>query len=228
MKAVLFDLGNTLVKYYVGSPEEVFQRVLASLGISRSVDEIKKATLSAEQEAKHLSLLSSYGKIECEEYWRKWNSLVLKRLNIAKNEEIAKIVQSKWFDHVDCTPYPEAKEVLLRLKQVGLKVGLISTAYEEEIALILEKANLEHKIFDIIVGADTIEKAKPHPDVFRYALKELKVKPYETMFIGDSIHADYEGARNVGLQAVLLNRTKNKKVHGLQTITNLKEILAHI
>lgn len=34
IKAVLFDIGNTLVKYDVDSPEQVFQRVLAALGIS--------------------------------------------------------------------------------------------------------------------------------------------------------------------------------------------------
>jgi hypothetical protein len=42
-------MGNTLVKYDVGSPEEVFQRVLVSLGIYKSLDDIKKAFLSAEK-----------------------------------------------------------------------------------------------------------------------------------------------------------------------------------
>lgn len=228
MKAILFDLGNTLVKYDVGSPEEVFRRVLASLGISRSVDEIKMATLDAEREAKSLNLLSSFGQMKCEEYWRKWDALVLKHLNIVRNEELAKAIQSRWFDFVDCTPYPEVKEVLSRLKQKGLNIGLVSTAYEEEITLILEKANLEKKLFDIIVGVDTIKKVKPHPDVFRYAIKMLEVKPEETMFIGDSLDADYRGARNVGVNAILLNRRANKEVHDLKTITNLKEIFVNI
>jgi len=97
--------------------------------------------------------------------------------------------------------------------------------YEEEIALILGKANLEMNIFDIIVGADTIGKAKPHPDVFRYALRRLKVKPEETMFIGDSMDADYKGAQKVDIQAILLDRNETMKIHGLKTITDLKKIL---
>ena len=36
-------MGNTLIKYDYGLPEEVFQRVLSSLGISRSLDDMKKA-----------------------------------------------------------------------------------------------------------------------------------------------------------------------------------------
>ena len=61
IKAVLFDIGNTLVKGDFGSPEDVFQRVLMSLGISRSLDDMKKAFLNAEKEAKDLTLLSFYG-----------------------------------------------------------------------------------------------------------------------------------------------------------------------
>jgi len=228
VKAVLFDMGNTLVKYDVGSPEEVFRRVLTSLGISRSVDEVKRAMVNAEQEAKDVNLVSLYGKVECEEYWHRWDSIVLKHLNIAENEALAKLVHSRWFDYVDCTLYSEVKEVLLKLKRLGLKVGLITTAYEEEIALVLGKANLEKEIFDVVVGADTIKKVKPHADVFRYAVKMLKVKPEETVFVGDHVDADYKGAKNAGLQALLLSRREENKEQGLKTIASLKEIFANI
>jgi HAD superfamily hydrolase (TIGR01509 family) len=228
IRAVLFDLGNTLIKYDVGSPNETFRRVLASLGISRSIKDIENATLKAEQEARDFSLLSSYGKMKLQEYWNKWNSLVLKHLNIADREELASFVHSMWFDHVDCTPYPEVEEILSKLAQMGLKVGLITTAYEEEIDLILDKAKLTKKTFDIVVGADTIKQVKPHADVFRYALKMLKVKAKETIFVGDSIDADYKGAENAGLQAVLLARRGNSQENGFKTIKNLKEIVAYI
>ncbi|UCB59778.1 MAG: hypothetical protein JSW72_06525 [Candidatus Bathyarchaeota archaeon] len=78
IKAVLFDLGNTLVKYDFGVPEEVFQRVLTSLGISRSLDDVNVAFLKAAKEAEDLNLLSSFGKMRCENYWSQWDSLVLR------------------------------------------------------------------------------------------------------------------------------------------------------
>lgn len=49
IKAVVFDLGSTLVKYDVGPHEEVFRRVLASLEVSRSVGEIKEAFLKGKR-----------------------------------------------------------------------------------------------------------------------------------------------------------------------------------
>ena len=228
IKAVLFDMGNTLIKYDVDSPNEIFRRVLASLGTSKSIKDIENATLKAEQEARDLSLLSSYGKMKLQKYWNKWNSLALKHLNIADGEELANLIHSMWFDHVDCTPYPEVKEVLSKLKQMELKVGLITTAYEEEIDLILDKAKLMKKTFNIIVGADTIKKVKPHADVFRYALEMLKVEAKETIFVGDSIDADYKGAQKAGLQAILLARRGNHQGEGFKTIKNLKEIVAHV
>ena len=220
-------MGNTLVKYDYGSPEEVFQKILFSLGISRSLDDMKKAFVNAEKEAEDTNLPSLSGKIKCEDFWHQWDSLVLKHLKVEENEELPRIIHSKWMDFVDCTLYPEVREVLLELKRRGLKVGLISNAYEEEIDLVLEKAELEKATFDIIVGVDTIEKVKPSPDIFRYAISKLNVKPEETIFVGDNAEADYEGAKNAGIHALLIDRTE-KQQSDLKTIKNLKEILSQI
>ena len=115
----------------------------------------------------------------------------------------------------------------MELKQRGLKIGLISTAYEEEIHFILGKADLEKTAFDIIVGVDTIRKAKPNPDVFKYAISKLNVKPEEAIFIGDNIEADYKGAENAGIHALLIDRTDTKQ-SDLRIIKNLKEIISQI
>ncbi len=227
IKAVLFDLGGTLIKYDVVHAGEIFQRILISLGISRSLAETEIAFLNAEKEAKDTDLPSSFGKIKCEEYWHQWDSLVLKHLGIAENVELARIVQSKWFDFVNFKLYPEVEDVLLELQQRGLKLGLISTAYEEEIYFILEEVDLEKASFDIIVGVDTVEKVKPDRDIFRYAISKLNVRPEEAIFVGDHVEADYNGAENAGLHALLIDRTE-KHQSDLKTIMNLTEILSQI
>jgi len=236
-------MGNTLIKVLpvgwnmhiedcftnedVETEAEVFRRILSSLGISNSLEEIKMAIMNAKQEAKDLGLLSLFGKLKSEEYWRRWDSLVLKHLNI-ENDEIAKLIQKKWFDYLECSLFPDVEGVLLRLKQMGLKIGLVTTAYEKEISIILGKSNLETDIFDVIVGADTVKKVKPDPDVFRYALKKLKVEAEESLFVGDLLDADYEGAENVGMKAILIDRTESKGKSSPRTITSLEEIFKHI
>lgn len=227
IKAVLFDIGNTLVKYDYGLPEEVFQKVLRSLGISRSLVDIKEAFLSAEQEAEEANLPSLMGRIECADFWYRWDTLVLKHLKVEENDELPRMIHAKWLAFVDCTPYPEVSEVLQELKRRGLKIGVISNWYEEEIHCVLEKAELEKGFFDIIVGVDTIKKVKPSPDIFEYAVNKLAVKPEETIFVGDNLEADYYGAEKAGIHALLIDRME-KQPDGLSTIKSLIEILSRI
>ncbi|UCH32523.1 MAG: HAD family hydrolase [Candidatus Bathyarchaeota archaeon] len=227
IKAVLFDLGGTLLDYNWKHPAEIQQKVLFSLGISRSFDEVKTAFLKAEKEAEDLNLFSLFGKMDLKEWGSQWDALILKHLGIVENMELARIVQSKWNDFTNFTLCPETKDVLVKLQQ-RLKLGLISNGYEEDIHFFLERAGLAKSIFDIIVGVDTAKCMKPHPDIFKYALKKLKVRPEEAIFVGDEVALDYKGAKNVGMKALLIDRTEKQKQGGLRTIKNLKEILSQI
>ncbi len=225
IEAVLFDLGDTLLDFYFKHPAEIFQTILASLGISKSLDEMKTAWLKAEKDS---NLPSLFGKLPPEEWGEKMNSLVLKHLGIKESAELQRALHSKWNDSMSFTIYPETKDVLKELQQRGLKLGLISNGYEEDIHFFLERAGIEKTTFDIIVGVDTVQCNKPHPDTFKYALRKLKVKPEEAMFVGDDVEVDYKGAENVGMPALLVDRTGKQKQSGMRIIKNLKELLSRI
>ena len=225
VKAVLFDLGNTLVQMW--TPELVYKKVLASLGIRKPVGGISEALARTEEEFKLQGYRVTYGKVPYEEYYGRWDSVVLKHLGVPDDRRLSREIQARWFDHADCVIYPDVKDTLTKLKRAGLKTGLVSTAYEEDIHAISRKAGLETDLFDVVIGANTIKREKPHPDVFRHALKKLNVKPEEALFIGDDIDADYKGAEKVGIRALLIQRTETKTLH-LRTITSLKGIFKYI
>ena len=227
IKAVLFDMGFTLTKHDFKHPGEIFQRILTSLGIYKSVDDVKKAFLNAENEAKELDLFSSFGRMERVEYWLQWDALVLKHLGIVENAELAEAVQSKWDLFDDAALYPEVRDVLTELKTKGLKIGLISNSYVEAINRCMQQAGLGIAAFDVVVGVDTVGEMKPHPAVFKYALHKLNVQPEEAIFVGDNVEVDYKGAENAGIHALLIDRT-GKEQSDLRTIRNLKEILSQI
>lgn len=126
--------------------------------------------------------------------------------------------------------HPDVAETLLKLKKLELKLGLVSTGYEEDIHTIFEKINLQRELFDVIVGVNTIKKEKPHPEVFRYALAKLNVEPSQALFVGDNVDADYKGAEKAGLKAILIQRTKseNHSTKGFRVIKSLKEIFKYI
>jgi putative hydrolase of the HAD superfamily len=126
--------------------------------------------------------------------------------------------------------YPDAKESLERLRQMGVRVGLVSNAYEEDIYPILSKACVKKRLFDVVVGVNTIKKAKPQPDIFRYALAKLDAKPEQTIFVGDHIDNDYRGARAVGIRALLIERESRSKddTSNFERIKSLQEIFKFI
>lgn len=228
IKAVLFDLGNTLVRTWI--PEMTYQNVLASMGVDRSITEIQEALAKTEEEFKESNYRSRYGEATYTEYWERWDAEVLTYLRVSKSETLAKQIIARWFDYADCVTYPDTILTLNRLKQMDLKLGLISTAYEEDIDAVLERAGIAKGLFDIVVGANTIKKEKPHPDVFRHALSKLNVEPGETLFVGDHVDNDYRGARAVGIHALLIEREDRSTddTSDLERVRSLQEIFNFI
>ncbi len=53
------------------------------------------------------------------------------------------------------------------------------------------------------------------------------MKPEETVFVGDNDEADYKGAENAGVHALLVDRTE-KRQSDIKTIKNLREVLSLI
>jgi len=84
-------------------------------------------------------------------------------------------------------------------------------------------------MFDVVVGADTAHERKPHRDIFAYALRKLRVKPGETIFVGDQLDTDYRGAEDAGIRSLLILREKARAIpNGTRTITGLQEIFNHL
>jgi 2-haloalkanoic acid dehalogenase type II len=224
----LFDLGNTLVKLWI--PETVYHRILTSFKINRSIEEIREALVKAQKNSERLKYEQLFGKIPYEEYWNKRDGLLLRHLGLPLDRKLLKKIQTRWFDYAECPLFPDVNPVLSKLRERGLKMGIISTGYEQDIDAITQKTDLQKELFDVIVGADTLKKTKPDPEVFKYALTKLKVKPQETLFVGDEIDADYRGAENAGIHALLIQRTENKtsQTSDLSTIASLEEVFKYL
>ncbi len=79
----------------------------------------------------------------------------------------------------------EAKQVLKKLKKMGLRIGCVTNSHRDITKLEIEKSGLKN-FFDIIITADDVKKPKPAPDMLVKAIKNLKVKPDEVIFVGDT------------------------------------------
>ncbi|MEM4703577.1 MAG: HAD-IA family hydrolase [Candidatus Bathyarchaeia archaeon] len=197
-KAVLFDLGGTLVKTL--SPAETFYRILALYGISVSVDKVAEAHRENMKTFDNRALAR-----EGRKYWIKWNAQILKKIGVKENVDLlAGKIDELWWDYADLEVYPEAVDTLNLLKAKGIKLGIVTNGFKTEIDQILHKLGLEN-YFDVGVGADSCRKAKPDKKIFWYALEKLGVQAEEALFVGDDFEADYAGAIKAGLHALLLD-----------------------
>ncbi|MEM2307138.1 MAG: HAD family hydrolase, partial [Candidatus Bathyarchaeia archaeon] len=156
-------------------------------------------------------------------FWIKWNRRILEALEIHENTDLlARVLVDEWWDNAGLEPYDDAEEALLGLRGLGLKIGIVTNAFIKDIEEILARVSLP-RVFDILVGIDSVGRAKPDPEVFRYAIKLLRIQPNEAVFIGDSLERDYFGALNAGLRAILIDR-ENSVRGDIVKISNLREI----
>ncbi len=220
VKAVLFDLGGTLV--HTTEIPKVYRRILEAHGIKRSLQDISHAHRETE---KHLDIRELT--VLFEEYWIKWNLQILKRLGIKENMRVlTETIANQWWNYSDVELYPDVRETLQQLKARGLRIAIVTNGLESDYRQILQKVGLLNS-FDVIVGIDTVGKMKPHRDIFLHTLNRLEILPSEALFVGDELERDYEGAKKAGLRPLLIDR--DNMVSGkVERIRSLKEIVNYL
>jgi putative hydrolase of the HAD superfamily len=100
--------------------------------------------------------------------------------------------------------YDDVLPALGALHAGGLKLGLISNTHRS-----LESFQSHFDLDGLIsVAVSSSEHGfnKPHPSIFRTALRLMAVPPDAAVMVGDSFLHDIEGARAVGMRGVLLRR----------------------
>jgi HAD superfamily hydrolase (TIGR01662 family) len=107
-----------------------------------------------------------------------------------------------WERHENFELYEDTIPTLELLRAAGLKIGLVSNSARDVHAF------ARHHALDIDAGISSFHhgKTKPHASIFRAVLDLLEVAPAEAAMVGDTLEDDVEGARAVGMQAVLLDR----------------------
>ena len=100
-------------------------------------------------------------------------------------------------------PFACARATLERLRESGLRLGVVSNA-DGRAAAILAATGLAPSL-DVIVDSHFEGVEKPDAEIFRRALARLGADAGTTLFVGDIPSIDVVGARNAGLRPVLLD-----------------------
>jgi HAD superfamily hydrolase (TIGR01509 family) len=93
--------------------------------------------------------------------------------------------------------FPKVEALLERLRAMGLKLAVASSAGEDELAALLEVAHAS-RYFSEETNADDAQHSKPDPDIVQAAVRKLALTPSHCVMIGDTPY-DAEAARGAGV-----------------------------
>jgi putative hydrolase of the HAD superfamily len=112
----------------------------------------------------------------------------------------------------------DAAETLQKLKSQNYNLGIFSNAGDDkDVQELIEAFDIRHH-FDFVLTSAACFYRKPHPRAFEIALAQWNVSPNEAVMVGDSLEADINGAKNVGMQSIWITRRAQFKDEDIRRI----------
>ncbi|RLI83563.1 haloacid dehalogenase [Archaeoglobales archaeon] len=184
IKAVVFDMDNTLFDF-VEAKLKACRAVVEYLGVGNE-KELLKYFLRGIHGFEDLENIADYMRDK---------GIYSKE----KYERCCRIYEEVKLSNIE--PYPYVRETLKKLRDMGLKLAVVTDALNGHALNRLRKAGLLHS-FDVVVSSDMTGKRKPEPDSIKLALQKLGVDAREAVLVGDSVRRDMEAGRRLGMVTV--------------------------
>jgi putative hydrolase of the HAD superfamily len=206
---VIFDLDGTL-RHNVPSADDFQYEFVLQLGLQdwpgRQRNGARWAHAYWAQSADLLSDLNQFGLMD-DSFWVQYAYRYLLALKVppSQAEELAPRLFHAMQEQYDPENhvYPCVPGTLQNLKDADYTLGLISNrsnSCQEE----CQRLGLWH-YFDFAYVSAEVNAWKPDPQIFNRALEITGSSPPRIIYIGDNYYADVLGAKNAGLQPVLLD-----------------------
>jgi putative hydrolase of the HAD superfamily len=122
------------------------------------------------------------------------------------------------------TPFADAPPALARLRRLGLRLVVVSN-WDCSLREVLERVGLGVHLDGAVASAE-LGAAKPDPLPFRRGLALAGVEADRAWHVGDQVDADVAGARNAGVEPVLVDRWDGGAPEGVRSVRALTELPA--
>ncbi len=215
IKAVLFDLDNTLIDFMRMKRNSCESAISAMIDAGLKVNKEKALKLL-------FQLYDKYG-LEDKKIFQKFLMKVTGKIDyrILANAIVAyRNVRSSYMH-----PYPHTDYVLIKLKSKGIKLAIISDAPKLKAWIRLMAMRIGN-FFDVVVAYEDTGQLKPSSLPFEAALRKLKVKPEECLMVGDLPQRDIKGAKKLGIKTCFARYGNPKeKSNADYEINDIEELL---
>jgi HAD superfamily hydrolase (TIGR01549 family) len=199
LRAVLFDVDFTLCRPGPELSPERYARIAARHGVTLDVSRYDDA-----REAAALNLKRHPELLHDDTIWHRFTEEIFLGMGGPDGiaSECATEIEQGWEVSENFELFEDALPVLEELRAAQLRLGLVSNGIRD-----LREFVVHHRLdVDAVVGSRAHGFVKPHPTIFQVALEQLGVEPAEAVMVGDSLEEDVEGARALGLRAILIDR----------------------
>jgi HAD superfamily hydrolase (TIGR02253 family) len=191
IRAVVFDLDNTLVDFMAMKNQAIDAAILAmrDAGLRLPHDEIRKR-IDAIYAERGIEFQNVFDQLLFDEFSKVDHKILASGIIAYRRAREAALVL-----------YPHVYLTLIKLVKMNLKLAVVSDAPGREAWLRLCYLNLHH-VFDAVVTFDDTKMRKPNREPFIEALKRLGVRAEESLMVGDWAERDVVGAAQVGMKTV--------------------------
>jgi putative hydrolase of the HAD superfamily len=216
LKVIFFDVGNTLLF----PNRERIHAPLIELGFTPDSEHLRD--LECRTKNQFDAIVTNNGSTE-HSFWWMFYSQLLSEIGLnndaIRDQLVAGIRNSGNWD----TILPGTAE---QLHEIGerYQVAVISNA-DGKIEDVLQRCGIAD-CFRTITDSGLVGYEKPHPEIFRQALKRMNVAPEESLYVGDVYSVDYLGATGAGMQAMLMDVPGAYRDKGVPRVESLEELKA--
>jgi len=223
---VYFDLGHTLWDFEANS-KSAFEKTLKKHKIPVCINDFLKI-----YEPINHRFWEDYSKGLKTKEEVKYNRLKLtfKHLQIPITTNRIKILANEYLNFLkkEKNLIEGTVEILNYLKD-RYNLHILTNGFKEIQIEKMKNSGISH-FFKHCISSEEAGNLKPHPSVFKYALKRAKTFPHQSVMIGDNLKSDILGARNVGMHVIHYdplchNNIDFKIIPKVKVLLEIKDIL---
>ncbi len=209
VKAVFFDMGGTIDTFWFSPAMRLLatpglQQLLSNAGINLNLtDEQLYELVTRGLDHYHQWRLKTFEELPS---WQVWFDYILAVYQVDINclktigDDLMVWIETHYYQR---TMRPEIPSVLEAVRNMGLKIGLISNVNSRgQVPLNLNQYGIRH-YFDPVVLSSEYGRRKPDPAIFHYAARLVHSPTSECIYIGDRISRDIVGAKRAGFHLAI-------------------------
>ncbi|HYY91684.1 MAG TPA: HAD-IA family hydrolase [Candidatus Dormibacteraeota bacterium] len=225
MRAVVFDLDNTLLRSTIGARKGLLTAAhLITAELKKMGQFYGEGSLFTRLRWIDREMLGSKFLYNRDVWWK----TLLGELGLSSRVPWLHRVTLKYWDAYakNSPPFRDARSTVLAVRKMGLKIGVVSDS-DGTPGMKRKRIRLVpfHNLFEaVVVAGEDTPRVKPGHESFRLIAKRLRLQPESCIYVADNPRTDIAGARAVGMSTVIVKRRGNNKGRPDYRIPNLRSL----